>query len=277
MGDVDDVAIWREVLPEGFLMELANGASPIFAQGDRFFLDVASSGDDLVLTWDSADGQLFNVRSETDPSNGEPDTWPIHDNHADLEATPPQNVLTIPRPAEASRFFVIESFPAPPESIYFDDFENGRGDWEIGSDGPNDDTVWELGAPTSGPGTANSPTNCFATNLAGDYGFEADVWLRSPVIDLTAAGGATLNFAQFKDIEEGFDFGTIRVLNAADDSQLAIVETPVDGLSAEWENESLSIPAEGLGQMIKIEFRFESDDISNFAGWYLDDVNVTVP
>ena len=40
---------------------------------------------------------------------------------------------------------------------------------------------------------------------------------------------------------------------------------------------SKAIPAEALGKMVKIEFRFTSDDISNFAGWYIDDVVVTVP
>jgi hypothetical protein len=29
--------------------------------------------------------------------------------------------------------------------------------------------------------------------------------------------------------------------------------------------------------MIKLEFRFESDDIQNYAGWYLDDILLTVP
>jgi hypothetical protein len=29
--------------------------------------------------------------------------------------------------------------------------------------------------------------------------------------------------------------------------------------------------------MVKIEFRFESDDFTNSAGWYIDDVELTVP
>ena len=40
---------------------------------------------------------------------------------------------------------------------------------------------------------------------------------------------------------------------------------------------SKSLPAEALGRNIKIEFRFVSDDIENFAGWYIDDIVVTVP
>ncbi|MFP6857611.1 MAG: discoidin domain-containing protein, partial [Roseibacillus sp.] len=239
------------------------------------FLDVASSGDDLVLTWESGGGELFNLRSETDLSNGEPLTWPIFDGHEDIVATPPFNTLTIPRPADSERFFAIEVFPAPPESIFSDDFESGQGDWTFGSDGAAG-TAWELGVPTNGPGSANSLVNCFGTNLSSDYAINADVWLRSPTIDLTTAGGATLNYFQYRDIEEGFDFAIISVLDAADDSLIA--EIPgIDSAAFAWELVSKSLPAEALGKMIKIEFRLTSDEIETFPGWFIDDFEVTVP
>ena len=39
------------------------------------------------------------------------------------------------------------------------------------------------------------------------------------------------------------------------------------------------IPEAALGKSIKLEFRFESDEVDFFpaAGWYIDDVEVTVP
>ncbi|NIP94133.1 MAG: hypothetical protein GWO24_12035, partial [Akkermansiaceae bacterium] len=53
-------------------------------------------------------------------------------------------------------------------------------------------------APTGvGPNAAPSPDNCFATNIALDYAVDANIWLRSPPIDLTTAGGATLSYYQF--------------------------------------------------------------------------------
>ena len=131
----------------------------------------------------------------------------------------------------------------------------------------------------TGPAAANSPTNCFGTNLTTDYAFDANIWLRSPAIDLTGAGGATLNYARWYDIEIMFDQGSVSVLDAADDSVLAVLESTVEGASRDWEWETVSksLPAEALGRNIKIEFRFLSDDIGNFAGWYIDDVEVTVP
>ena len=97
--------------------------------GPRLPFDIESAGDDLVLTWESGEGQLFNLRSETDPSASDPIDWPIFDGHADLVATPPENTLTIPRPPEDKRFFVVEAFPAPPVAKFSDDFESGQGDW----------------------------------------------------------------------------------------------------------------------------------------------------
>ncbi|NIP94059.1 MAG: hypothetical protein GWO24_11630, partial [Akkermansiaceae bacterium] len=196
---------------------------------------------------------------------------------ADIEATPPENTLTIPRPGDPTRLFVIEEFDAPPVSVFSDDFESGQGEWTVGSDGA-DGTAWELGAPSNvGPLDASSPANCFGTNIADDYALDANVWLLSPAIDLTTAGGATLRFAQFRDIEQGFDFGSIRVLDAADNSELAVIDDVIDDVTADWEQVTKSMPDEALGKTVRIEFRFQADDIQTFAGWYLDDVEVTVP
>jgi len=110
------------------------------------------------------------------------------------------------------------------------------------------------------------------------------ILLRSPPIDLSAAGSATLNFYQFVDIEppsgqQFFDWGTVSVLDAVDDSVLAVVQTNISHLSTDWEKFTRKIPEAALGKSIKLEFRFESDEVDFFpaAGWYIDDVEVTVP
>jgi hypothetical protein len=126
--------------------------------------------------------------------------------------------------------------------------------------------------------SAASGTNCFGTNLSGPYELLANVWLRSPVIDLSdpTLVSAMLTFNQFKDIEVMFDFGTIRVLDSSTGLPLgADVENPVDGTTVDWAPFSAALPPEALGKTIIIEFRFESDDLQNYAGWYIDDVMVT--
>ena len=145
----------------------------------------------------------------------------------------------------------------------------------MGSDGAGG-TSWQLGTPSVvGPASAASPVNCFGTNLAGNYNLEADIWLRSPTIDLSAAGGATLRYNQFRDIEDGFDFGFIRVLRASDNAQLGPdIASEISGTSGDWETFRANLPAEALGEVIKIEFQLVSDDVENFRGWYIDNVEI---
>ena len=233
----------------------------------------------ISFSWESKAGKLYNLRSEADPAliaAVEPLDWPISDGNFDIAATPPENTLTIPIPADLTRLFVIEGFPAPPVSIFSDDFEGGQGGWTTGTEGAVG-TMWELGLPGFGPEAANSPTSCFGTNLTALYAEDADVWLRSPPIDLTNTGGATLNYFEWRDIETAFDSGRVVVLDATDNSEIAEIENPIDGFSNGWENVSQQIPPAALGREIKIEFRFQSDDIANFPGWYIDDVLVTIP
>ena len=233
----------------------------------------------ISFSWESKAGKLYNLRSEADPAQIAgvvPIDWPIFDGNSDIAATPPENTLTIPMPADLTRLFVVEGFPAPPVSVFSDDFEGGQGGWTTGTEGAVG-TMWELGLPGVGPAAANSPTSCFGTNLNAIYAVDADVWLRSPPIDLTNTGGATLNYVEWRDIEATFDSGRVVVLDATDNSEIAEIENPIDGFSNGWENVSQQIPPAALGREIKIEFRFQSDDIANFPGWYIDDVLVTIP
>ena len=257
--------------PHGEVTFVANPVkTPIFTSYD-------SDADEYSVSWDSTDGLLYNLRSETDLEAGEPATWPIFAENQDLVATPPTNTVTFPLTDDPVRFFVLETFPAPPVSIFGQDFEGGQEGWTVGSDGA-DGTAWEFGSPSAvGPPAAHSGDNCFGTNLSGDYGMDADIWLRSPEIDLTTAGGATLIHWEFKDIEEGFDAGSIRVYDAADDSELAVLDDSIDGVSDGWEEASYTLPPEALGKTVYFCFRFTSDDLQNFAGWYIDNVEVTVP
>jgi hypothetical protein len=272
-----------------------NSASEIFTVRDVVFSQPEGSGprspllvdrvgDTLVFTWPSSTGLLYNLRSVAENFSEDPFGWPVFGDNSSIAATPPENTLTVPLPPDPTRLFVIESFPAPPVSTYFDDFENGAGQWETGSDG-EEGTAWELGVPASGPFESFSPANCFATNLGGNYTANANVWLRSPPIDLTGAKGATLRFAHYYDIEAPelvapftvYDFGQLSILDAADDSELALLVPALADFISDWEEISFALPPGALDKVIRIEFRLISDDIAFLPGWYVDDVQVTVP
>ena len=269
-------------LPSQFLAS-ANGDLEFYLQGGDGRSQITVTHDsgtgNLSISWESQSGTLYNLRSETDPSAADPIDWPVFDGNEDLAATPPTNTVTFPLPAEPIRLFVVEEFPAPPASVFTEDFESGQGLWTVGAGPLNQPgTDWELGTPSNvGPASAHSPANCFGTNLDADYAADAEVWLRSPPIDLTTAAGATLSYFQFHDIETGFDSGQVAVLDSGTDLELALLGNPVDGASAGWEQVTRVLPAIALGKSVKIEFRLKSDDIEFFAGWYVDDVLVTVP
>jgi len=268
---------------DGTFRDMTLTADP-FATRLQLTIDHDAGADMVSISWPSQAGLVYNLRSETDPSVDLPLDWPIFDGNQDLAATPPVNTATFATPADPLRLFVVESFPAPPESVFSDEFENGLGDWTTGSDGAAG-TVWELGTPSAvGPVPLGiplpSPDNCFGTNIAADYASDANIWLRSPEIDLTNAAEATLCFFQWIDAEVGFDGGTVSVLDAANDSVLAVVDGPIDGENVDWAKATFAIPAEAIGKTIKLEFLFDSDDLNvgrDFAGWYIDDVTVTVP
>ena len=136
--------------------------------------------------------------------------------------------------------------------------------WTSGA-GPLDlgNTTWELGSPTSvGPNAANSPANCIGTNIGDNYGIDTNIWLRTPVIDLTGGTEATLSFKEFKDLEASgadSDFGTVRILSALDSSELAVLEAEVEGMSTGWENYTVVLPPAAFDEPIMIEFQLQTD------------------
>jgi hypothetical protein len=265
-----------------FEINVESGSGP-----QKIPLSVTQVGSDLVFTWTSQAGMRYDLLSEIDPSVAMPIDWPVYDGHEQIMATPDTNTLTIPLPAESERFFVIKEYPAPPVPIYEENFDTTAAGslpagWTIGgSPGNPPGTNWELGTPsTVGPPTAFGGSNCVGTNIAAPYTLNANIFLRSPVIDLVTAVGATLNFAHWVDIEEGFDFGSVAVLDATDNSELGFVVSVVDGdLPSDWEQFSMSLPAAALGKNVIFEFRLFEDGVSllDQAGWYIDNVVVTVP
>jgi hypothetical protein len=277
------VRLFNEALtPEEVFTVSTQKGEFILPQSDAPTLAVKAMGDDLVFTFDSKGGKLYTLRSNANfdiPTS----SWPVLGGNMDIAATPPENTLTIARPADPKTFFVIEEFDAPPVAILSDDFESGQGAWTTGSDGASG-TAWELGSPSVvGPPVANSGANCFGTNIAANYEFSANVWLRSPVIDLRLAGGATLNFAYFLSAEPGdapldppYDSATVNVVDMGNNI-LATLEVLGNEITTDWTAFSMALPEAALGKEIKLEFRLVSDDINNGPGWYIDDVVVTVP
>ena len=138
---------------------------------------------------------------------------------------------------------------------------------------------------TTGPGSeASSLRGGYDEVDPGNGDPYTDIWLRSAPIDLGAATAGTLSFQQWTEIEDvpgDFDYGSIRILDASDNSVLATMENQsIDGNTDGWEEYSKDLPAEAFDAAegtIRIEWQFEADDLFSFAGWYIDDVVITTP
>ena len=226
--------------------------------------------------WNSTVGSIYQVeRMENLDSSWEV----IVENYPDGGASDEQSSF-----ADAdllgTAFYRVAETPAPP--LFFDDFESGAPGWST-SDLGESGTEWELGKPANGPGEAHSPTHAYGTGLAKDYDDYTDVYLVSPVIDLTGLDNARLEFWSYRDCEpmlegEFMDWCQIMIL---DEEGEYLVDDPIwlrGGEATQWRLEKGKIPAEALGQKIRLEFNFSSDagqDNGPQAGWFIDDVSIT--
>ncbi len=249
-----------------------------FGAGTPLRFEVDGAGNDLVFTFDSQAGKVYDILSSTDPeSEPDPSSWAVWQEN--IAATPPENVETYPRPADSKRFFVLAEKAAP--AFFSEDFESGAAGWTPLLNDDLGNTAWELGSPnaSTGPTTgAEGSLNAFTTNL-GDYGLDSDIALRSPVIDLSGGGltQATLTFQQFRDADTFGDFGTVRILRSADESELGTLDPDLTMVDNEWTQFSALLPDTALGESIILEFRFTSDNTpDSFSGWSIDNVEIAV-
>ena len=272
-GLIDEVTFYDEALPGSiFQRHLA------LLTGKRIALAVEAEGEDLVLTWGSTPGKRYNVRSSTDPS-GAPAGWPVFEGLENLAATPGENVLTLPRPDDRERYFVIEEFTPPPVVLFAADLEEGAVGWTSSVNDAGGNTAWELGTPagTTGPLTgAEGSANAWSTNL-GDFGPESDISLRSPPVDLGEAAQPELMFAAFRDGDGFGDTASVRFLRSSDQSLLgAAVPIDMTVVDNDWRTITVELPQEALGEVIMIEWNFQSDaSEESYSGLSIDNIKVT--
>jgi hypothetical protein len=102
-----------------------------------------------------------------------------------------------------------------------------------------------------------------------------DRYLRSPVIDLTGVLAADVSWYQAYDLEPGYDYGRLSIL----DTNLAVLAADLyeaNGYGAlSWAQRKATLPGAALDQPIILEFRLQADAFDPVGqGWYLDDVQV---
>lgn len=273
-GALDEVTLYNAELPQETFQAHLN----LLTGGGNITLEVNSDGDNLTFRWDSREGKEYNLRSATSLA-GEPASWEPIEGQTEIKATPPHNTITIPKPSDSSRFYVVEEFTPPPIVLLSENFDSGFSAWSTGP--VPAETSWELGVPNPdfffGPVSAFSEPNCYGTNLNGEYTSHTDSWLLSPSINLTDVTKATLRFQQFKDLEDTFDATKVTIVDDETREELAVLLESTDGSNPEWRRITLALPEEALGRKVRLEFRMITDEAGNLSGWYIDDVELTSP
>lgn len=178
-----------------------------------------------------------------------------------------------------------------PMLVFQDNMENGINGWTHG--GANDN--WAQGAITSGPGSAYSGSNAWATNPSGNYNLNnMNAWLSSPSFSLAGVTGAELDFQHYYGTEPYYDGGIVEISANGGVSWAEIY--PVSGYpeaalssgnpmgqvpaysgnsGAGWHKAVFDLSNyDGTGD-VRIRFRFGTDfSVANYPGWYMDDFEI---
>ncbi|MEP4076344.1 beta strand repeat-containing protein [Haloferula sp.] len=249
---------------------------------DPLQLIIAQSGGNLDFEWNSMSGMQYDLVSA--PNLSTPvSTWlPYNDGVTTYENIAASgsgtNMLTGVLKSGPKRFFALNEEVVP--AILVEGFEGGAipsGWTAVVNSGTG--TAWEVGDPAggaaSGPTGAANGSNCAGTNISADYTSSVDVSLITATLAIPA-GGATIGFNGWLDTDGGADIGSVRILDADNsDTLIAEVLSGLNGFGG-WMEHTAPLDAGTYGGMnIKIEIQFESDALTNWSGFYLDDLTVT--
>jgi hypothetical protein len=133
---------------------------------------------------------------------------------------------------------------------------------------------WAKGTPSAGPLSAKSGTECWGTNLSGNYATNADYWMQTPSFvatdTLVFVGYQNwYNFARvYNDVYAEFQYQ----VNGGGWSYLSGVDNSAVYKSNGWEEVRNSILVT-VGDTVQFRWNFNSAPYSDRApGWYIDDV-----
>ncbi|WP_426334727.1 S8 family serine peptidase [Paenibacillus silvae] len=157
-----------------------------------------------------------------------------------------------------------------PEDIYIDSFD-GNDDNGWTHSGTKDE--WERGVPLTGPLSAVSPPNVWATDLDNTYENGSNYSLVSPVIDLTDVSSATLTFNHWYEIESGYDFGYVEATKDGGTTWTELGKFSHSTNGKQWTPVFYELGAL-TGHEVQFRFRLTSDNSVVRTGWFIDDFRV---
>jgi hypothetical protein len=236
----------------------------------QFSVSSPDGGVNLEFTWNSFSGQQYAIVSSDNPvANPDPDTWPLVPGLENISATPPLNVVSIPKPPAPMTLYKLVAGPIPPLASW--DFDASASGWTPAVHDPLGLTTFEWGSPSGISGPAAGPggtTNIWGTNLGADVTPNSDLTLESPVFHLPV--GASLSGEVFRDLDgpDG-DSATFTVHDNMDGSQIGGDLLILEDFNFEWESLSVALPAGAVGKDIFIRVRVLTDGTLEFGGFFM--------
>ena len=138
--------------------------------------------------------------------------------------------------------------------------------------------TWEVGIPTSGPGSAHNGQNCAATILNGNYGNNVDstrLVRHTSFVVPPASENPRLRFWHWYYfwINDN-DYGKVQIKVDGNQYWEDLPEGFYhDHSGTVWTRPYIDLTAYA-GLSVQISFYFHSDDGYSQAGWYIDDINI---
>ncbi len=153
--------------------------------------------------------------------------------------------------------FVLDPFA----KTLFDDVETGNIGWTV-------DAPWAVVSTQS-----HSPVSSWHESPGGDSPAGANISLESPPLDLRSSTGVRLVFWHRYAIENNYDYGHVEW---SSDGGLTWNEVGTyTGTSNAWSRVEIPLPGlDGEGDA-RVRFRFTSDSITSYDGWYVDDISLS--
>ena len=160
--------------------------------------------------------------------------------------------------------------------------------FEPDSDAVASSGCWEWGTPSTGPGSAFSLPNLWATYLDANYPANNSSQLTLPTIDLSGVNTPLLSFRHWLYIEPTYDGGNIKI--SVDGGSYSILSNVSPAYNQTTNSLNAGIPNEQAwggsvgwrevtadlsayaGSNISLRFDFGSDASVQYAGWYIDDI-----
>jgi len=145
---------------------------------------------------------------------------------------------------------------------FFDDVENGEGDWTHGGNGD----LWHITEHQS-----YSPTHSWYSGNEGSwqYANNMNAWLMTPEIALYPE--SKLVFWTYYDLETNYDYGYVEISTDGGNTWQQLGEE-LNGASGGWVR--LEYDLRSYSGAVLIRFRQTSDGVVTREGWYVDNISV---